>query len=162
MFLATLAATLVIVAMIPETTARPMTPEDTIRGLAGAWTCSTHDSAGRTWKSLTKNGAYGPWLRMDDRFPAQNGQKAGTVIKFLGFDPRTKRWIVMSIDDSGGYYVMESASRTFDASHWLDVYPTDGATGYVRVIDADAYTFDAAVPDGHGHTASSHTRCTRQ
>lgn len=70
-------------------------------------------------------------------------------------------WLRMSVDDPGGYSVMQSASKTFDGSHCEDVHPADGANGFMHVIDAAAYTFSSTVPDGHGGSTGSHTRCAR-
>jgi len=93
--------------------------------------------------------------------PAQNGQAAGSTTKFFGHDDTLKEWIVMSADDSGGYYLMRSVSPDFDGSRWRDVYPADGLLGYVRVINSASYAFDSEKQIGSTLTQISHTTCLR-
>lgn len=136
------------------------TPQQTIRDLAGRWSCATQ-AGNITLRATTVNAMYGPWLRLNASYPAQHDQPAGTAVKFLGYDTAHKRWIVSSVDDSGGYYVIYSNSPAFDGSRWNDGYPADGGTASIRVVSANEYIFDAANPDGHGHMSQTHTICTR-
>jgi hypothetical protein len=135
-----------------------MSPQQAINNMAGQWTCITHDSAHRVWRETNLNTAFGPWMRLASAFPAQNGQPAGKAMKYLGYDSQQRRWIVMSIDDSGGYYTMYSSSATLDGAHWIDAYPADHRTGYLNFIGTNKYTFDSSTP---GAIAASHTVCTR-
>ncbi|HEY2473791.1 MAG TPA: hypothetical protein VGI19_03225 [Candidatus Cybelea sp.] len=110
-----------------------VTPQQTIRGLSGRGTCVTHDGD-TALGATTVNEMYGPWLRLTASYPAQRGQPAGTAVKFLGYDPGNRRWVVSSIDDSGGYYVIYSDSPAFNGSRWRDGYPADGGTANIRVV----------------------------
>ncbi len=105
---------------------------------------------------------FGPWLRMSAAYPAQNGQQAGAIVKFFGYDSDQGRWIVTSVDTSGQYYVIDSKSKTFDGSRWEDAYPADAGTAAVKVRNSNEYTFDASVPIGGGQAYRSHTICKRR
>jgi hypothetical protein len=155
------AATLACVSAACPLVCESQTPQQTIEHLTGKWICITHDSSKKTWRATTTDTMYGPWLRLDARYPAQNGQPAGSAIKLLGYDSAARRWIVTSVDDSGGYYVMYSTSPSFDGSKWIDGYPVDKGTASIKVTTPNEYTFDAAKPDGHGHIVRSHTVCGR-
>jgi hypothetical protein len=154
------AIALFVIAVVPRAS-QAASPAQTIRGLVGRWTCVTDDTDHKTWHAIAEDKMYGPWLQMTSTFPDQNGQKAGTSVKFLGFDSNEGRWIVTSVDSSGVFYVIDSKSRTFDGSHWQDVYPADRGTASVRVQSSSEYTFDASLPSGGGHAYASHTICER-
>jgi hypothetical protein len=133
------------------------TPQQAIGNMAGRWTCITH-AAHQVWRETNVNTAFGPWMRLASVFPAQNGQPTGKAMKYLGYDSTAKRWIVMSIDDSGGYYTMYSATPSLDGAHWIDAYPADHRIGYLKFVSSSEYTFDSSTP---GSSGTSHTVCTR-
>jgi hypothetical protein len=127
------------------------TPALTIHLLVGTWSCVTTDSNHKTRHVVTKDSLFGPWLQMRSSYKAQNGQKAGSIVKFFGFDSDQSRWIVTSVDTSGEFYVIDSTSKAFDGSKWEDAYPVDSGTAAVTVQGSNAYTFDARLPIGGGH-----------
>ena len=138
-----------------------MTPQQTIRGMVGKWSCVTHDDTNKEWRASTTDSIYGPWLRLNESYGAQNSEPAGTAVKFLGFDSSHRRWIVTSVDSSGGYYVIYSASHSFDGSKWKDGFPADKGTASIKVVNPNIYVFNAASPDERGRISKSHTVCTR-
>ena len=150
-----------LVLLLSVTPSRALTPQQTIHDLVGKWACTTRLSNGQTWHDTTANSTFGSWLRMSVSFPPQNQQSGGTSIKFLGHDDARKQWIVMSVDDSGDYYLMHSASPAFDGSRWIDAYPPDGLTGDVHVVNPDSYTFDSEKRGAHGLIPISQTTCVR-
>jgi hypothetical protein len=154
----TLSIVVAVASILAAAPCDAMSPQQAISNMTGQWTCITHDSAHRVWRETNVNAPFGPWMRLASVFPAQNGQPAGKATKYLGYDSQTKRWIVMSIDDSGGYYTMYSNSPTLDGAHWIDAYPADHRTGYLKFAGTNEYTFDSSTP---GAPAASHTVCTR-
>jgi hypothetical protein len=137
------------------------TPAQTIHEMVGNWSCVTSDANHKTWHVVAKYAMFGPWLRMNAEYPAQNGQRSGSIVKYFGYDSDQGRWIVTSVDTSGEFYVIDSKSKTFDGSQWEDTYPADTGTAAVKVQNADEYTFDARIPIGGGHDYRSHTICRR-
>jgi hypothetical protein len=69
----------------------------TIRQLVGTWHCVTTDTNHKTWHIVAHDTMFGPWLRKSAAYPTQNGQQAGAIVKFSGFDSDQGRWIVTSV-----------------------------------------------------------------
>jgi len=148
------------IAVVP-CPSRAATPAQTIHQLVGSWNCVTTDTNHKAWRVVAKYSKFGSWLQMRAAYPAQNGQRPGSIVKFFGFDSDQGRWIVTSVDTSGEFYVIDSKSKTFDGSRWEDAYPADVGTAAVKVQSSNEYTFDAQVPIGGGHDYQSHTICKR-
>lgn len=138
-----------------------MSPREEVHSLAGRFECITKDSQNQIWRVSTVNKPYGAWLRLDARYPAQNGQPAGTAITLVGFDNSEKRWNIVSVDGDGTYYTRYSTSHHFDGSQWVDGFPADGGRAVVRITSSAEYTFDLTTPTGSGKTSRSHTVCMR-
>jgi len=147
--------------MIFPCASQAATPAQTIHLLVGTWSCVTNDSNHKTWHVVTTDTTFGPWLQMSSSYQAQNGQRAGSIVKFFGFDSDQSRWIVTSVDTSGEFYVIDSKSKNFDGSQWKDAYPVDSGTAAVTVQGSKAYTFDPRLPIGGGRMYQSHTVCKR-
>lgn len=148
------------VAMFPSPS-RAVTPAATIHQMVGTWSCVTTDTNHKTWHVIATYAMFGPWLRMSANYPNQNGQRAGSLVKFFGFDSDQNRWIVTSVDTSGEFYVIDSTSKTFNGSQWEDAYPSDAGTAAVKVQNSNEYTFDARFPIAGGQAYRSHTTCKR-
>lgn len=137
--------------------ATTMTPQQTTHALVGRWTCVTHDSKHRTWRETDTDSMFGSWVRVDSTYPAQNGQRAGTGVGFLGYDAKHHRWIVGSFDTSGDYGISYSNSHAFNGSHWANGYPATGGSTTVMMPNAHEFTVNTTA----GSMGSSHQVCTR-
>lgn len=143
-----------------EVSADTVTPPG-LDAIVGTFDCVTHESSGTVWRFHSVNRAWGPWVRVNTTFAPQNGQPADSASVFVGFDAKAKQWNIIAIDIDGSYYTRSSASKAFDGSHWVDVYPADGAKAIVGLRGKRQYTFDLVTAGPKGHAPTSHTLCTR-
>lgn len=134
-----------------------MGPQQTLHMLVGRWTCVTVDNHHKTFREIDNDSMYGPWLRMDAMYPAQNGQPAATGMTFMSYDAKHHRWIIGGFDTSGGYFISYSTSPSFNGSHWSDGYPATGGWANVSMPGNNRYTIDT----GGSSMGTTHTVCTR-
>lgn len=136
-------------------------PQATVQGLVGSWSCVSHSSDNKTYRESDVDTMYGKWLKISSTYPAQNGRAAGTGQAFFGFDAQNKRWIIAGVDTSGEYYVNYSNSPVFDGSQWYDGYPNAHGSAIVHMMSTQ-YTVDSKGPGPQGKTIASHLVCTKQ
>jgi hypothetical protein len=145
-----------LAAMVLAVAAMP--PAQQARQLVGTYACINHESSGTVWRFTTVNEPFGAWLRASSNFAPQNGQPAQTAVTYVGYDPGSKQWNIVSVSNGGSYYTRASTSRDLNGSRWTDAYPADGAKAIIRIPSPTEYTFDLTTPQGAG----SHVVCTRQ
>lgn len=128
--------------------------------MLGTYQCINHEGA-TVWRFTSSNTIYGSWILVHASFAPQNGQPAQRALTFVGFDPDSKRWNIISIDSGGSYYTRYSASPDVNGSHWVDGDPADGARSVLRIKGPHQYTFDLTLPGERGTSTISHVVCTR-
>jgi hypothetical protein len=129
-----------------------------IESMTGQYQCVTRYVKGPVFRFSTHNAPFGAWLRLDSTFAAQNGAAAFHAVTFLGIDPASKHWTIISVNPKS-YYTRSSASAQLDGSQWKDLYPADGGLAELHVFDRTHYRFDLTTPPG-GPADQSHTDCS--
>lgn len=158
--LAALAAVICATAVGLGASTMMMTPQQTMHGMIGRWTCVAHDSTHKTSRETDVYSMWGAWLRDDTTFSAQNGGPSGSGLSLMRYDAQHGRWVIMGGDTTGGYFTATSTAHALNGSHWTDAYPADGGWANVH-MSANQMTVDSGGPDMHGHMMTTHDVCTR-
>jgi hypothetical protein len=159
---ATIAAGAVaLVAISAGTSAAAGSPQATVQGLVGNWTCVSHSSDNATFQESDVDTMYGKWLKIVSTYAAQMGAPAGTGTAFFGYDARNRRWIVTGAGTSGDYYVNYSNSPDFDGAKWHDGYPDRHGTAVMHLTAFTRYTIDSVGPNPQGKDVTAHEVCVR-
>jgi hypothetical protein len=144
-----------------QTTSFAATPQQTaLQAMVGHWTCVTHGSDGKTWHEADTYSMWGPWLKDDATYPAQNGQAAATGIGVLGYDAKHHRWYSDGEDTNGQYGSGYSNSSSLGGSKWLDGFPNNNGAGTLS-LSKNQYVYDGKGPNDKGKMITSHQVCTR-
>jgi hypothetical protein len=138
-----------------------MSQQSSLQSLLGSWTCVAHSSDGKTYHETDVNTMYGKWLKSDSKYPAQNGDPAGTGQSFIGYDSMSKRWVIAGVDTAGEYFVNYSNSANMDGSTWHDGYPNMHGSAIVHMTSTQ-YVVDTKGPGAGGKTVTSHEVCTKR
>ncbi len=135
-------------------------PAKQVAALVGTWTCVTQTSNHRTYREKDVYAMFGPWVRDVGTYPAAYGQPAGTLVGYVGYDAKHRRWISTSVDTGSGYALYYSTSPSLDGSRWSDGYPRGSGGAVFRLHGTTQYTLDAS-GTSHGKAFTSHQVCTR-
>jgi hypothetical protein len=155
-------AALALFAITAAASAASGSQQATVQGLVGTWSCVSHTSENKTFHGTDVDTMYGKWLAIDETFPAQNGEAAGTARVFFGYDPKHSRWIVAGVDTNGAYFVNYSNSPSFDGAQWYDGYPNNHGSAVTHLKPYTQYTVDSKGPNAQGKIVTDHEVCTKQ
>lgn len=156
-----IAATAAAIVVSSQTASLAASPQQTtLQALVGHWTCVTHGSDGKTWRESDTYTMWGPWLKDDSTYPAQNGQAAATGSGVLGYDAKHHRWYGDGEDTNGGYGSGYSNSANFGGSKWQAGFPNTPGTSTVS-LSKNQYVIDSTGPNDKGKMVTSHQVCTR-
>ncbi len=156
-----IAATAGAIAVSLQTVSLAASPQQTtLQALVGHWTCVSHDSDGKTWHESDTYSTWGPWLKDDSTYPAQNGQAAATGMGVIGYDAKHHRWYNDGEDTNGEYGSGYSNSAGLGGSKWHDGFPNNNGSATIS-LSKNQYVVDSSGPNDKGKMTTSHQVCTK-
>ena len=133
--------------------------------LTGTWNCSQMlRGKTRPDTSTTTVGLNGMWMVSQDAAPPFDQYRTVTVnsTTYTGYDPTTKQWVSIGVDDSGGYGMQSSPGWQGNVITWTGK-GLDGSTFTVVITkNSDTKTTDQnTVTDPQGKVTKTTITCTR-
>lgn len=151
----------------PAPTMVPMAKPDfsSMMFLTGTWNCTQmlrgklRPDTGTT--TMSKDGM---WMVTQDNAPPFDQYRTFPVntTSWMTYDPTIKKWVQVSVDDTGGYSISSSPGWVGTTATWT-TKGLDGSTGTdVITKNSDSKTTDqSSGTDAQGHTSSTTITCTK-
>ena len=128
----------------------------------GTWSCAhTVGDFSGTYKTTIANSLDNRWLRQTYDFPAtSDGAAPVSAEYFIGYDPRSARWIRLGAMSDGLYFAMV-ANRSGNTWPWTYVLPGQGGSAVYTKKSDSLYTVDGPSYNQNGKPVTEHHTCRK-
>jgi hypothetical protein len=151
----------------PAPTPVPMARPDfsTLNFLVGTWSC-TQPLRGKTRPEtdVTSIGMDGQWLVTQTTAPPFDQYRTATIngVNYIGYDPNAKMWLLIGIDNAGGYGMQTSSGWQGNTVTWTGKNPDGSSDTDVITKVSDTETSDAStVTDPQGKVTNLTISCKK-
>jgi hypothetical protein len=137
--------------------------------LVGSWTCHSQNPArpgdrveSQVWR-VTMDGRY---LQGHVESPSFDAMRSRTIVEedYLTFDPVMKKWVLVAVDNFGGYGISTSPGYTGNTAVWTDTVTSGGnppgTATFTKTSDTKTtFVFTNPTPKGQSRITGT---CTKQ
>jgi hypothetical protein len=134
----------------------------TAQFFVGTWSCAhTVGDFSGTYKTTITNALDNRWLKQTYDFPATSeGASPVTAEYYIGYDPRSGRWIRLGAMSDGLYFAMV-AKRNGNSWPWTYVLPGQGGSAVYTEKSDSLYTVDGPSYQQNGKPVTEHHTCRK-
>jgi hypothetical protein len=99
--------------------------------LVGTWTCHSQNPArpgDRVETQVWRTSLDGRYLQGHIESPSFDPMRSRTIVEedYMTFDPATKKWVLVAVDNFGGYGMSTSSGYSGNTVVWNDTFVSGG------------------------------------